>query len=109
MQPLFVCCIKTAQFNKIVICTQRDGNNQIQNTEASVVASKEMGLAVNAADAKYMVMSADQNAGRSHDIKIDNSSMERAEQFKYLVRALTNKNFIQEETKSRLKSGNAFK
>ena len=28
---LFVCCVKTAQFNKIVICTQRDGNNQIHD------------------------------------------------------------------------------
>jgi len=31
LQLLFVCCVKTAQFKKkIVICTQRDGNNQIQ-------------------------------------------------------------------------------
>jgi len=30
LQPLFVCCVKTAQFNKIVIHTQRDGSNQIQ-------------------------------------------------------------------------------
>ena len=31
MQPLFVCCVKTAQFNKIVVCTQRGGNNQIHS------------------------------------------------------------------------------
>jgi len=30
LQPLFVCCVKTAQFIKTVICTQRDGNNQVQ-------------------------------------------------------------------------------
>ena len=30
MQLLFVCCVKTVQFNKFVTCTQRDGNNQIQ-------------------------------------------------------------------------------
>ena len=30
---------------------------------------------------KYMVMSRDQNAGRSHDIKNDNSSFERVEHF----------------------------
>jgi len=30
LQLLFVCCVKTAQFNKSVTCTQRDGNNQIQ-------------------------------------------------------------------------------
>ena len=37
-----------------------------------VVASKEAGLVVIADKTKYMVMSRDQNAGRSHNIKIDN-------------------------------------
>ena len=41
-------------------------------------------------------------------IKIDNSSFERVEEFKYLVTTLTNQNSIQEEIKSRLKSGNAI-
>ena len=53
-----------------------------------------------------MVMSRDQNAGRSHNIKNDNSSFESVEEFKYLGTTLTNQNFIQEEIKSRLKSGN---
>jgi hypothetical protein len=48
-----------------------------------------------------------QNAGRSHNIKIDNSSFERVEEFRYLGTALTNQNSIQEEKKSRLESGNA--
>jgi hypothetical protein len=52
-----------------------------------------------------MVMDRDQNAGRSHNIKIDNSSFERVEEFKYLG-TKTNQNYIQEEIKSRLKSGN---
>jgi len=52
-------------------------------------------------------MSPDQNAGRSHSIQIDNISFERVEQFKYLGTILTNQNSIQEEIKSRLKSGNA--
>jgi hypothetical protein len=43
----------------------------------------------------------------SHNIKIDNSSFERVEQFKYLGTTLTNQNSIQEEIKRRLKSGNA--
>ena len=30
LQPIFVCCVKTALFNKIVIYTQRDGNSQIK-------------------------------------------------------------------------------
>jgi hypothetical protein len=37
---------------------------------------------------------------------IDNSSFERAEQFKYLETTLSNQNSIQEEIKSRSKSGN---
>jgi len=40
-------------------------------------------------------------------MKIDNSSIERAEEFKYLGTTVTNKNSIQEEIKSRLKLGNA--
>ena len=40
-------------------------------------------------------------------MKIDNSSIERVEEFKYLGTMLTNQNSIQEETKSRLKLGNA--
>ena len=54
-----------------------------------------------------MVMSRDQNAGRSHNIKTDNRSFERAEEFKYLGTTLTNQNSIQEEIKNKLKSGNA--
>jgi len=37
-----------------------------------------------------MVMSQDRNAGRNHNINIDNSSFERVEQFKYLGTTLTN-------------------
>jgi len=78
-----------------------------ENAEASVVAAKEIGLEVNADKTKYMIMSRDQNAGRSHSMKTDSISIERVEEFKYLVTTLTNKNSIQEEIKSRLKLGNA--
>ena len=59
-----------------------------------------------------MAMFRDQNAGRSHKnsmIMMNNVNMsfERVEDFKYLGKALTNQNFIQEEIKSRLNSGNA--
>ena len=40
-------------------------------------------------------------------IKIHNSSFEMVEAFRYLGTTLTNQNSIQEEIKSRLKSGNA--
>ena len=52
-------------------------------------------------------MSRDQNAGRSDSMKIDNSSIERVEEFKCLGTTLTNQNSIQEEIKSRLKLGHA--
>ena len=74
---------------------------------ALVFATKEIGLEVNADKTKYMIMSRDQNVGRSHSIKIDNSSIERVEEFKYFGTMLTNKNSIREEIKSRLKLGNA--
>jgi len=61
-----------------------------KNTETLVVASKETGLDVNADKTKYMVMSGDQNAGRNHSIKSDNSSSERVEELKYLGTTLTN-------------------
>jgi hypothetical protein len=59
-------------------------NTLKENAEALVAVSKEIGLEVNADRTKYMVMSRDQNAGRSHSIKTDNSSFERAEEFKYM-------------------------
>jgi UDP-galactopyranose mutase len=40
-------------------------------------------------------------------MKIDNSSFERVDEFKCLEKTLTNQNSIQEEIKSRMKSGNA--
>ena len=49
----------------------------------------------------------DQNAGRGHTVKIDNSFFERVEGFKYLGTTLTDQNSIQEELKDRLKLGNA--
>jgi hypothetical protein len=54
-----------------------------------------------------MVVSRDRNAGRGHGVKIDNSSIERAEEFKNLGATLTDQNSIQEEIKSRFKLGNA--
>jgi len=78
-----------------------------KNTKALVVASKKTGLELNADKTKYMVMSRDQNAGQIHSMKTDNSSFERVEEFKYLEIILTHQHFIQEEIKSRLKSGNA--
>ena len=72
-----------------------------KNTEALVVASKENRPEVNAHKTKYMVMSWDQNVGRSHSIKTDNSSSERVEEFKYLWTTLTDQSSFQDEITSR--------
>ena len=45
-----------------------------ENAEALVVATKEIGLEVNADKTKYMVMSREQTAGLSHTMQVDNSS-----------------------------------
>ena len=50
-----------------------------EKAEALVVATKEIGLEVNADKTNYMVMSGEQTAGLSHTIKIDDSSTERVE------------------------------
>jgi len=78
-----------------------------ENAGALVVATKEIGLEVNADKTKYVVMSRDRNAGRGHSVKIDNSSIERVEEFKYLGMMITDQNSTQEEIKSRVKLGNA--
>jgi hypothetical protein len=78
-----------------------------ENAEALVVATKESGLEVNADKTKYMVMFRVRIAGRDDSVKIDNSSIERVEEFKYLGIMLTDQNSIQEEIRSRLKLGNA--
>src|SRR5215475_6049026 len=54
-----------------------------------------------------MVMFRDRNAGRGHSVKIDNSSIERVEEFKYVGTTLTDQKSIQEAIKSRLKLWNA--
>jgi hypothetical protein len=56
-------------------------------TKALVVASKEIRLEVNADETKDMVMSREQNAGQNRNMKIDNCSFEREEEFKHLGKA----------------------
>jgi len=77
-----------------------------ENAEALVAATREIGLEVSIDKTKYMVMSRDQNAGRIHSVRTDNSTFKRVEEFKYLGTTLTNQNSIRKEIKSRLRSGN---
>ena len=55
-----------------------------EHAEASVAATREIGLEVSADKTKYMVMSRDQTAGRNHSVRTHNSTFERLEEFKYL-------------------------
>jgi hypothetical protein len=61
-----------------------------ENAVALVGASRESRLEINADKTKYMIMSRDQNVGRIHSVKIDNSSIERVGVVKYLGTTLTN-------------------
>jgi len=54
----------------------------------------ESGLDVNVNKTRYVVMSRDQNSGRSHNIKTGNSACERVEQSKYFGITLKDKNCI---------------
>jgi len=49
----------------------------------------------------------DENAGRSHNIKTDNSSFDGVGQLKYLETTLIHQNSIQEEIKTSLQPGNS--
>ena len=49
-----------------------------------LVASKQIILEVNAENTNYMFMSLDQNTGGSLYVEIDDISLERVDDFKYL-------------------------
>jgi len=55
-----------------------------------------------------MISSRVQHAGQNHNINFGNKFFERVEQFRYLGTSLTHQNSLQEEIKTRLKSGNAW-
>ena len=52
-----------------------------ENAEALVAATRETGLEISADKTKYMVVSRDQNVGRNHNVRIDNSTFERVDEF----------------------------
>jgi hypothetical protein len=65
------------------------------------------GLEVNTEKTKYILLFHHHNAGKNHDMKINDRSFENMAQFKYLGTTVTNQNLIQEAINRRLISGNA--
>ena len=55
-----------------------------ENAEALVATTRETGLEVSADKTKYRFMSRDQNAGRIHSVRIDNSTFERVKSLNVL-------------------------
>jgi hypothetical protein len=85
-----------------------DNLNTIQkNTETLIDASREVGLEIIAEKTKFMLLSRHQNVDQNRDLNIANRSFENVSKIKYLGTTVTNQNFIQEEMKRRLNSGNA--
>jgi len=66
----------------------------------ALVASKEIGLRVNADKTKYMIMSCEENAGKNHNTETRNKSFERVEHFQCLGTTLTNQNCIHEKLRA---------
>jgi hypothetical protein len=68
-----------------------------KNTETLLITSTEIGLEVNAEKTKYMFMSPYQNTNQISSFKLGGKSFETLEQFKYLVKTVTNQNSFHEE------------
>jgi hypothetical protein len=77
-----------------------------KKTEALLEASKEVGLEVNPEKTRCTLMSRSQKTGQKYRIKIANRSFEDVAKFKHLG-TLRVQNYMHEEIKSRLNSGNA--
>ena len=71
-------CVDDLNINGGIVHTVKE------NAEHLVVVNKETGLKVNADKNKYMVISRNQNAGRSHKVKADNSYFVSVEEFRHL-------------------------
>jgi glycerol-3-phosphate O-acyltransferase len=75
--------------------------------EALLDASNEVGLEVNPEKTKYMLLSRSQKIGQKYNRKIANRSFEDVAKFKYVRTTLTDQNYMHDEIKSKLNSGNA--
>jgi hypothetical protein len=71
-----------------------------ETAEVLIIASKEIGLEVNADKTKYMFMPGEQNAGRKRSMKTDDRSFEMLEKYMYLGTTLTNKIVLRKKLRS---------
>jgi len=72
-------------FSVILMVLIKDGNVHTinENAVALIMTSKNTREEVNADKTENIIMSPEQNATRSHNIKTDSSPFERVEDFKY--------------------------
>jgi hypothetical protein len=75
-----------------------------KNMEASLDASKEVGVEVYPEKTKYMLMSRYQRSGQKHSINIANRSFEDVAKCRYLGKTLTDQNCMREDINTRLNS-----
>jgi hypothetical protein len=71
-----------------------------KNTETFIVASKDVGVEINVAKTKYVLLSRHQEADQNWGIILTDC-------LKYIRTTATNKDLFQEERMKRLNSGNA--
>jgi hypothetical protein len=81
-------------------------NTKKENTETLLESSRDIGLEINAEKTKYMIMSRHPTSGQNQNIRTANESFENVAKLKSLGTTLTNQNYINDEIKSRLNSGN---
>ena len=99
ISPTVLCIITSVSDD---IKSRTGASNRLFYSLWQIFGSRNMSKVIEINICKKML-----KAGRGHSVKIDNISIEKVEQFKYLGTTLTDQNSIQEEIKSRLKLGNA--
>jgi hypothetical protein len=82
-------------------------NTTKHNTGTLLEAGRDIGLKMNAEKSTYIIMFRHPNSGQNQNIRIANESFENVAKFRYFRTALTNRNDIHDEIKSKLNFGNA--
>jgi len=77
-----------------------------ENTETFFVATRNLGLEINAENTKYMIMSRHQNSGYNQNIRVGNESFEDDAKLNYLGTTLRNQNDLCNEMMCRWNSWN---